>query len=156
MMYPATAAERVEIMIAIVVVLNAFLKKLLNPASADVKSNTKAAAVKPKNVSAWGLNAKFMRVAISPMAVMAPIFLIHHAATVRTVNPMRSHSRGRWVRLKNMGEKIELSTPHRAASIAIAAMSRLLKYTIIPPHTSNTIIKKSNTAPYLTLLIAKV
>ena len=156
MMYPATAAERVLIPIAAVVVRRGLAKKLLYPVSPDAMSNTKAAAVKPKNMSAWGLNAKFMMVAMSPMAVMAPVFLIHHAAIVRTVNPMRSQSRGRWVMLKTMGEKIELSTPHRAASIAIAAMSRLLKYTIIPPHTSNTIIKKSNTAPYLTLLMAKV
>jgi len=126
-MNPAMAAERVEMMIAMIAVLNAFLKKLLNPVSAAVKSNTKAAAVKPKNVMAWGFNAKFMMVAISPMEVMAPNFLIHQAATVRIVNPIKSQSRGRCVMLKTMGEKIELSTPHKAAHNAIAAMSRLLK-----------------------------
>jgi len=51
-MNPATAAERVEMIIAMIAVLNAFLKKLLNPASVDIKSNTRAAAVNPKNVSA--------------------------------------------------------------------------------------------------------
>lgn len=51
-MNPASAAERVEMTIAMVIVLAAFLKKLLNPTIDDVKSNTKAAAVKPKNVRA--------------------------------------------------------------------------------------------------------
>ncbi len=49
-MNPATAAERVEMTIAMVVALNDFLKKLLNPMIVAVKSNMKAAAVKPKNV----------------------------------------------------------------------------------------------------------
>ena len=70
---------------------------------------------------------KFIIVAISPMAVIAQAFLIHHAATVRTVKPIKSQSTGRCVMLKTIGEKIELSTPHKAAHNAIAAMSRLLK-----------------------------
>jgi hypothetical protein len=51
-MNPATAAESVEITIAIVIVLAAFLKKKLNPTIDDIKSNTKAAAVKPRNIRA--------------------------------------------------------------------------------------------------------
>ncbi len=51
-MNPATAAESVEIVMAMVIVLAAFLKKKLNPTIDDVTSNTKAAAVKPKNVRA--------------------------------------------------------------------------------------------------------
>ncbi len=110
-MNPAMAAERVEMIVAMIVVFNALLKKLLNPTSANIKSNTKAAAVKPKNVRAWGLNMKFMMVAINPIAVIAPNFLIHQAATVRIVNPIKSQSMGRCVILKTIGEKIELSTP---------------------------------------------
>ena len=85
------------------------------------------AAVKPKKKMPPGLRMKFMMVAMSPMAVTAPSFLIHHAANVKTVKPMRSHRIGKPVRLKITGEKMALSTPHRAAPMAMAAMSRVFR-----------------------------
>ena len=72
-----------------------FLKKKLKPVNADTKSKTIAAAVKPRKVIAWGFRAKFMNVAEIPIAVIAPAFLIHHAAIVNTVNPIKSQSKGR-------------------------------------------------------------
>jgi hypothetical protein len=53
--YPAKAAETIEIIIIL-------------------------AAVNPKKRYGLGTNAKLIRVAIAPIMVMAPIFLIHHAA----------------------------------------------------------------------------
>jgi hypothetical protein len=58
---------------------------------------------------------------------MAPNFLIHQAAMVSTEKPMRSHKKGRLNMRKNAGAKMEFNTPHKAAHIAIAATSRLLK-----------------------------
>jgi len=74
-----------------------------------------------------GTSAKFMTVAKRPTMVMAPNFLIHHAARVSTEKPMRSQKNGRWVMLKKSGVKMEFSTPHKAAQIAIAATFRVLK-----------------------------
>ncbi len=85
------------------------------------------AAVKPRNMSACELRAKLIAVAMSPMAVMAPSFRIHHAASDKTVKPIRSHKIGKPVSRKTMGEKIELRTPQRAAPTAIAATSWLLR-----------------------------
>jgi hypothetical protein len=67
---------------------------------------------------------KFMPVAIVPIAASAPCLCIDQAAIVSIANPMKSQRMGNPVRLKTIGEKIELSTPHKAAPLAMAAISR--------------------------------
>jgi len=127
MMNPATAAETTEAATATAIVDFGLAKVFSYPASFEVASKTMLAAVKPKKIIAAGFIAKFTVVAMRPTAVKAPSFLIHQAVTVRMVNPMRSHRMGKPVRLKTMGEKTELSTPQRAAPMAMAATSLLLK-----------------------------
>ena len=125
---------------------------LLYPKIATVKSKKMLAAVNPKKWYGFATSAKLMRVAIAPIMVMAPIFLIHHAASISTEKPTISQKNGRWDMLKKMGAKMEFNTPHKAAHIDIAAISRVLKY-VMPIDSSNTIFKNSNTTNYLTFTV---
>ena len=128
-MRPAIAAEKTDAATATVIVDFCVAKVFLYPASLEVTSYTMLAAMKPKKKSTVaGFMMKVTPVAMRPTVVSAPGFLIHHAVTVRMVNPMRSQRIGSPVRLKTTGENTELSTPHRAAPMAMAATSRLLKY----------------------------
>ena len=90
-------------------------------------SKTILAAVKPKKWVAPGLSIKVIIVAIIPVAVTAPNFLIHHKASISEMMPSMSQKNGIWVALQKIGAMYALSTLHRAAHIAIAAMSRLVK-----------------------------
>jgi len=127
-MRPATAAEKTDDATATVIVDFCVAKVFLYPASLEVMSYTMLAAVKPKKKSTVaGFMTKVTPVAMRPTVVSAPGFLIHQAVTVRIVNPMRSQRIGNPVRLKTIGENTELSTPQRAAPMAMAATSRVLK-----------------------------
>ena len=70
---------------------------------------------------------KFTTVAISPTTVAAPNFLVHHTVRVRTAKPIMSQRIGNPNTRNTMGAKIEFRTPQRAANVAIAAASRLLR-----------------------------
>ena len=70
-----------------------------------------------------------MTVAIKPTDVAVPAFFVHQTDIMRQVKPSRSQAKGRWVIVKKTGEIVTLRTPHRAAHIAIATISLLLKYT---------------------------
>ena len=100
---------------------------LLNPTREMVKSKNMLATVNPRKWYGFATSAKLIRVAIAPIMVIAPNFFIHHAASISTENPTISQKNGRWVTLKKSGAKMEFITPHKAAHIAIAAMSRVLK-----------------------------
>ena len=88
---------------------------------------------------------KLIIVAMNPTIVVAPNFLVHHTAIVNSEKPIMSHRKGRPVIRKKIGEKIGLSTPHRAAHMDIAAISRLVKCAKTTTINSITIIKKRNT-----------
>lgn len=89
-------------------------------------SNTMQAAVNPKKCNAPGLMMKLRRVAMSPMMVWAPGFLVHHRVRDNRATPIISHSMGRWVRFQKMGVIVMFSTAQRAADRVIAVRSRVL------------------------------
>lgn len=77
-----------------------------------------------------------MAVAIKPIKVIDPNFLIHHAARINTENPIKSHRKGSPNMRKKIGAKIVFSTPHKVAHIDMAAISLVVKYfTSCPPVT---------------------
>ena len=65
---------------------------------------------------------KLIPLATIPITMAVPNFLVHQTATAKTLKPMASQRKGSPVAWKKIGEKIELSTPHNAALIDIAAM----------------------------------
>ena len=77
---------------------------------------------------------KFIPEATRPITITTPNFLVHQTATDKRLKPIESQRKGNPVAWKKIGEKIELSTPHNAAIIAIAAIFWLLKYTTNFPH----------------------
>ncbi len=90
-------------------------------------SKTTLAAVKPKKWVALGLSIMVMIVAVIPVMVTAPNFLIHHKASISEMIPSMSQKNGMWVALQKIGAIYAPSTLHRAAHMAIAAISRLVK-----------------------------
>ena len=130
---PATAADKVEIDIMLIVILTFFPKMLSYLISHAEISKTALAAVKPRNWVAAGLKMKLITVAITPIIVTDPSFLVHHTATVNTEKPIKSQRKGSPNIWKKIGEKIEFKTPHRPAESAIIARSILLKYGIARP-----------------------
>ena len=74
-----------------------------------------------------------MAVAIKPIKVIEPNFLIHHAARMSTENPIKSHRKGNPNMRKKMGAKIVFSTPHKVALIDMAAISLVVKYVTLYP-----------------------
>ncbi|MCJ7631101.1 hypothetical protein MUP77_01675, partial [Candidatus Bathyarchaeota archaeon] len=74
-----------------------------------------------------GFNVKLMSVAMSPTMVVDPSFLVHHTVRVSAEKPIMSQRMGSPNIWKKIGEKIEFSTPQRAAEKAIAAISLLEK-----------------------------
>ena len=126
-MEPAKVPERTDRAIKLIVLSFRFPKQVLYPTLLVVKSKRTLAARNPRNCVAVGRRMKLINVAIRPTAVAAPNFLVHHTAIMRQVKPIKSQTKGRWVTAQKMGETIELSTPHRAAHIEIATMSRLVK-----------------------------
>jgi len=90
-------------------------------------SKTTLAVVNPKKWVALGLSIKVMIVAVIPVTVTAPNFLIHHKASISDIIPNMSQKNGMWVVLQKIGAIYAPSTLHRAAHMAIAAISRLVK-----------------------------
>ena len=125
---PATAAEKTEIKTKLTVLAKALSKQFPYPKSRVSTSKRKLVAVKPRKKRASGLNEKFIAVAMRPTAVAVPNFRVHHTARISDAKPIRSHRKGRWKTWKKIGERVELSTPHKAEQRAITATSRLLKY----------------------------
>jgi len=76
---------------------------------------------------ALGLSIIIIMVAVIPVTVTAPNFLIHHKASVSEITPNISQKNGILVVLQKIGAMYALSTLHRAAHMAIAAISRLVK-----------------------------
>ncbi len=68
-----------------------------------------------------------MIVAVIPVMVTAPNFLIHHKASISEMIPSMSQKNGMCVALQKIGAMYAPSTLHRAAHMAIAAISRLVK-----------------------------
>jgi hypothetical protein len=126
-MEPAKAPESTDRAIKLIILTFRLPKQVLYPTILVVKSKRTLAARKAKNCMAVGRRMKLIIVAMRPTAVAAPNFLVHHTAMMRQVKPIRSQTKGRWVTVQKMGEIIELSTPHRAADIEIATISRLVK-----------------------------
>ena len=92
------------------------------------KSKTKLAAAKPRKWIPPGFRTKLMPVATNPITVIAPNFLVHHTAIIRTVKPIKSQRKGKPVARKNNGAKKVFNTPQSAAHTDMAATSRQLKY----------------------------
>lgn len=90
-------------------------------------SKTTLAVVNPKKWVAEGLSIKVMIVAVIPVMVTAPNFLIHHKAIISEMMPSMSQKNGMLVALQKIGAIYAPSTLHRAAHMAIAATSRLVK-----------------------------
>ena len=113
------------------------------------KSKKMLATVKPMN---WkpAPSPKFITVAIKPIRVIDPSFLIHQVAKMSTENPIKSHKNGRPNMRKKIGAKRVFNTPHKVAHIDIAAISFVVKYATSLP-SGNTIFKDSNTISYLNL-----
>jgi len=124
---PAKDAEKIEIVIMLAAVYVFLLNVLPYPEAAVVRSKNILAAVNPKKWYGFGAIAKLMRVAMMPIIVIAPIFLIHQAASTSREKPIISQKNGKWDMLKKIGAKMEFRIPHSVAHIAIAAISRLLK-----------------------------
>jgi len=124
---PATAVEAADAKIKLITLSIGFSKQSLYPMSLVKISKTALAAVKPKKWVALGLSPMVIIVAITPVTVTTPNFLTHHKASMSEIIPSISQKNGMWVVLQKIGAMYALSTLHRAAHIAIAAMSRLVK-----------------------------
>ena len=74
-----------------------------------------------------------MAVAIRPIKVIAPNFLIHQAARISAENPIKSHKKGSPNMRKKTGAKRPFNTPHRVAHSDMAATSLVLKYVNLSP-----------------------
>ena len=124
-------------------------------------SKTMQAAVNPKKCNAPGLMMKLRRVAMIPMMVGAPGFLVHHRVRDSRATPIMSHRMGRWVRFQKMGVIVMFSTAQRAAERVIAVRSRVLNPS--NTFTSITFMRMGNTlikvflaeSEYLKYLFAK-
>lgn len=68
-----------------------------------------------------------MIVAMIPVKVVVPSFLVHQVTSIRQVKPAKPQKNGRWVICQNTGEIVTLRIDHMAALIAMAVMSRLVK-----------------------------
>jgi hypothetical protein len=68
-----------------------------------------------------------MPVATKPVTIIIPNFLVHHTSTDKTLKPIKSQRIGIPVAWKNIGEKMEFSTPHRDALMDMVATSQLPK-----------------------------
>lgn len=66
-------------------------------------SKTTLAAVKPKKWVAFGLSINVIIVAVIPVTVTAPNFLIHHKASISEIIPSMSQRKGMWVALQKIG-----------------------------------------------------
>lgn len=62
-----------------------------------------------------------------PVIITAPNFLIHQSTRMKAKMPMVSQKKGRCVAFQKIGAIYALSTPYRAALMAIAAMCLLVK-----------------------------
>lgn len=124
---PATAPEIVDRATKLTLLDLGLLKHVLYPTILVVISKRTLATVNAMKWRAVGRRTRLITVAMTPTAVAVPSFLVHHTAMMRQVKPIRSQAKGRWVIVQKTGEIVTLRTPHRAAHMEIATMSRLLK-----------------------------
>ena len=127
MIKPAIAAEITESTKRIIDAKSFLLNNCLYPVEDIITSNNIEVDVKPKKWMAFGLNIKFIMVAMKPTNVAVPSFLTHHTASIRAAKPIRSQRNGKWNNWKKTGDIVTFRTPQRAPKIVMPVRSRLLK-----------------------------
>lgn len=100
---PAIAVDTTEANSKLITLRTGLSRQFLWPMSVVRTSKTVLAVVNPKKCVALGLSIRVIIVAVIPVMVTAPNFLIHHRASMSEIIPTVSHKNGMWVAFQKRG-----------------------------------------------------